>query len=147
MPHDSLPCPDDGRQTAAVLIAHGSRSPSANEEFAELARRVQARTVFQPVEIAFLEVVRPTVEEAAERCVQAGATRVLLLPYFLFSGTHGLHDIERLWRELQRRHPDVAFSVCRPLGVHPGLVDVVLDRLGEVASKHKNRPNSSADSS
>ncbi|NOX55878.1 MAG: cobalamin biosynthesis protein CbiX [Planctomycetes bacterium] len=147
MAHDSHPCPDDNLQTAVLLIAHGSRSPSANEEFAELARQVQARIPFQRVEIAFLEVVRPTVEEAAERCVQAGATRVLLLPYFLFSGTHGLNDVERLWGELQRRHPNVAFSICRPLGVHPSLVDVVLDRVFEVVSKPKSPPNLPADSS
>ena len=133
MSHDSQFSPDGGDPTAVVLIAHGSRSSVANAEFAELARRVRARSGYRSVEIAFLEVVEPTVQQAVERCIQAGARRVLLLPYFLFSGTHGVDDISRLCTELEGRHPSVSFAVCRPLGVHPSLVDVVLDRLRDAA--------------
>jgi len=92
-----------------------------------------AGLIYRWVEAAFLEVVEPTVAQAVERCIGAGATRVLLLPYFLFSGTHGVDDVERLRADFERRHPAVTFAVGRPLGVHPSLVDVVLARLLEVA--------------
>ncbi len=123
--------PDWVSETAAVLIAHGSRAPTANQQFVELTRRVRERTGWLRVEHAFLELVEPPVAEAVERCVVAGARRVLLLPYFLFGGLHGLEDIHKLRDQLQERHANVQFLVCQPLGVDDRLVELVRQRLEE----------------
>jgi sirohydrochlorin ferrochelatase len=115
--------------TAVLLIAHGSRRREANDDLAKLAELVRARAEYPIVEIGYLELAEPTIPQGAEFCVHSGATRVLMLPFFLSAGEHVRGDLERLRQEFTDRFPRVRFELCEPLGLHPALVDVVLERL------------------
>ena len=117
--------------SAVLLIAHGSRRDEANQDLVRLAELVRARGEYPLVEIAYLDVVEPTIPQAARRCVEQGARRVLMLPYFLSAGSHVEEDLQRYRRELEAAYPDVVFRLCPPLGLHPGVVDVVFARLAE----------------
>ena len=118
--------------TAVLLIAHGSRRPAANEDLARLADLVRERNVYDMVEISYLELADPTIPQAARTCLSRGATRVLMLPYFLSAGAHVTSDLGRHRRELSEEFPDADFMLCPPLGLHPLLVEVVFERLREV---------------
>lgn len=117
---------------AVLLIAHGSRRAAANEDLVRLADQLRQRQVAPIIEVAYLELVEPHIAAGAANCVAAGATTVRMLPYFLSAGEHVVTDLQRLQRELATAHPGVSFEVCPPLGVHPLMVDIVLDRLREV---------------
>jgi sirohydrochlorin ferrochelatase len=117
--------------TAILLIAHGSRRQSANDDLIRLAELVRDRRPDALVELAYLELAPPDIPTAARRCVERGATRVLLLPYFLSTGEHVVSDLEAFRQEFERDHPGVTFTLCSPLGLHPLLIEVVLDRLAE----------------
>lgn len=119
--------------TAVLLIAHGSRRASANEDLFRLAELVRQRGAAAVVECAFLELAEPTIEQGAAACVGRGAQRVLLVPYFLSAGQHVTGDLQRFREELSRTHPGVEFVVCPPLGLHPALLEAVLDRIREAA--------------
>jgi sirohydrochlorin ferrochelatase len=114
---------------AVLLIAHGSRRAEANADLVELARMVAARSDYEIVEAAYLEIAEPTIPAGARRCVERGAGIVLLMPFFLSAGSHVTEDLERFRRELAAGFPGVDFQLRKPLGLHPGIVDVVLDRL------------------
>lgn len=116
---------------AALLIAHGSRRPEANADLVALAEHVRATHQFDVVEIAYLELADPNIPAGAAKCVERGATDVRMLPYFLSMGTHVADDLEGYRREFTERYPKVTFSLCRPLGVHPKIVEVVLERLNK----------------
>jgi sirohydrochlorin ferrochelatase len=118
-------------KTAALLIAHGSRLEAANQDLATLAEQLRARHIYPVVEIAYLELAEPTILKAGKNCVQAGATHVYLLPYFLSAGAHVSNDLERFRRELSAQYPLVRFTLCKPLSSHPLLLEIVIDRLGE----------------
>jgi len=121
-------------QTAALLIAHGSRRPEANADLVQLANALLARGSYPIVEVAFLEIAEPTIPQGARKCTDRGATRVLMLPYFLSAGNHVVEDLERHRRELAEESPAIEFRLCPPLGLHPLLVDVVLARLEETGT-------------
>ena len=114
---------------AVLLIAHGSRRAEANDDLVELARQVAARLPGTIVETAYLELARPTVPEGARRCVERGVRRVRLFPYFLSLGVHVADDLEALRRQLSRDDPGVEFVLCPPLGLHPQMVEIVMERL------------------
>jgi len=63
--------------------------------------------------------------------VAAGATDVILLPYFLSPGVHVVDDLTAARDALGARFPDVRFVLAEPLGRHPLLVDVVEQRANE----------------
>jgi sirohydrochlorin ferrochelatase len=128
---ESTPVPTPAEKSAALLIAHGSRRPEANRDLVELAVAIRGRTHYPIVEIAYLELAEPTIPQGARRCVEQGATRVLLLPYFLSAGAHVVEDLERIRADLGLEFPAVQFTLCQPLSLHPLLIEIVVERLKE----------------
>jgi sirohydrochlorin ferrochelatase len=130
---DTKPSPaSTPSRTAVLLIAHGSRQQSANDDLRELAGRLTAGGAYPIVEACFLELAELDIPTGAERCVSRGATRVLMIPYFLSAGVHLRRDLTVARDELSRRHPDVAFLLGSPLGPHPLLDQLVIIRVREL---------------
>src|SRR5262249_18546519 len=94
--------------TAFLLIAHGSRQAEANADLHHLAEKLRGR-INGLVEAAFLELAEPTIAEAAQRCVDQGADRIILLPYFLSAGFHVLEDLQNHRRRLADQFPTALF--------------------------------------
>jgi sirohydrochlorin ferrochelatase len=121
--------------TAVLLIAHGSRRAEANDDLVRLSEILLEKQVYAIIQTAYLELADPGIDAAAEKCVAAGASRVKMLPYFLSAGAHVTDDLERHRRELAGRFPQVVFELCPPLGLHPLMVEIVLDRLREGSTR------------
>lgn len=119
--------------TAVLLIAHGSRLAAANADLLQLAEQLRSRFPGHTIETAYLELTGPTIPQGAARCVDLGATRVLLLPYFLSAGTHVTEDLRRFRTQFAEQWPSVRFELCPPLGLHPLMLEIVCDRLREPA--------------
>ena len=126
----ALPSSERAR-TAILLIAHGSRQPSANDDLRELAARLSSQGTYSIVEPSFLELAEPELLAGGRRCVELGATRVLMIPYFLSAGVHLRRDLTAARDELNRRHPDVEFILGSPLGPHLLLDQLVAERIRE----------------
>jgi sirohydrochlorin ferrochelatase len=120
--------------TAVLLIAHGSRRQAANEDLVHLAHSLRARGVYSIVEIAYLELAAPTIPEGGRACVAAGAQRVKMLPYFLSAGTHVASDLEEFRQQLLAESPGVEFELCPHLGLHPLMLEILLERLAGVTT-------------
>ncbi len=121
---------------AVVLVDHGSREPAANEVLGRVAEALRARLPDRDVRVAHMELAEPTLDDAIEACVAAGAEEVVVHPYFLGPGRHCRRDIPRLVDEAARRHPGLAVRVSEPLGLHEGLVEAVLARVRECDGGH-----------
>jgi len=122
----------DSNRTAVLLIAHGSREPSANDDLLGLAARLAASGTYPIVEACFLELAEPDIRAGGDRCVARGATRVLLVPYFLSAGVHLRRDLTAARDGLSRRHPHVEFRLGAPLGPHFLLDQLVETRIREL---------------
>jgi sirohydrochlorin ferrochelatase len=118
-------------RAALLLIAHGSRHDEANADLHHLAAELRQRN-YSIVEPSFLELAVPTIAEAGESCVRQGAEQVILVPWFLSAGIHVRRDLTDACQALADRFPAVRFLLAEPLGRHPLLLDVVMDRVREV---------------
>jgi sirohydrochlorin ferrochelatase len=116
---------------ALLLIAHGSRQDEANADLHHLAAELGRRGGFAVVEASFLELAEPGIEEGGASCVNQGAERVVLVPYFLSAGVHVRRDLTTARARLAARFPAVDFRLAEPLGRHPLLLDVVTQRARE----------------
>lgn len=114
--------------TALLLIAHGSRRAEANEDLNHLANSLRASNHYAFVQPSFLELAEPSIAQGGEWCVASGASRVILLPYFLAPGVHARDDMEEAKGELAVRFPEVDFLLAPPLGRHPLLAEIVAQR-------------------
>ncbi len=114
-----------------VLLGHGSRGDSANDGMMEVAHALKETGKYPVVEVGFMQRNFPTIEEAAKSCVMQGADTILLIPYFLHMGLHLQQDLPETVEILKRLHPNVRFAFGKPFAHHPGLVDIVMDRIEE----------------
>jgi len=112
-----------------VIVDHGSRRDEANRRHESFAADWKSRFGYPIVEPAHMELAEPSIGSAFDACVAAGATTVVVAPYFLWPGTHWDRDIPALAAEAAGRHRNVRYIVTAPLGAHPLLMDVVEDRV------------------
>ena len=126
--------------TALLLIAHGSRRAEANADLEFVAAELRARGQYPVVRVSYLELAEPNIEAGGVQCVEAGATEVILLPYFLSPGVHVAEDLTAARDALAVRFANVQFALAEPLGRHPLLVDVVDQRAGEATRTTPARP-------
>ena len=118
--------------TGLIVFAHGSRVESANQSVREIAARMAASRG-EMVEAAFLELGQPDLAGATARLVANGASRIVVIPYFLTLGTHMQRDLPRLAQEAGRQNGGVEMHVTSPLDGHPALLEALLDRASEAA--------------
>ena len=117
--------------TGIIVFAHGSRIESANDGVRALAAALARAGSFAHVEPAFLELGKPDLPGAVDILAARGVDRIVVIPYFLTLGIHLERDLPRLVNDLMAFHPGIAIRVTPPLEGHPGLVQILLDRLAE----------------
>lgn len=117
--------------SAILIIAHGSRRAQANADLVRIAEMLRPRVAEEIIEIAYLELAEPTIPDGLAACVERGADRVLMLPYFLSAGAHVTRDLEEFRGRFLEQHPGIDCRICPPIGLHPRLVDILCDRLDE----------------
>ncbi|TFH30355.1 MAG: hypothetical protein E4H00_05300, partial [Myxococcales bacterium] len=101
----------------------------ANQLLDEVAALVGQRLgTGRIVEPAHMEIAEPTIAQAFARCVEQGATRVVVHPFMLAPGRHVTEDLPRLIAEAAAPHDGVTFAMAAPLGSHAGVIDAVVDR-------------------
>lgn len=115
--------------TAILLVGHGSRNRDSVGCLYDVARELRERHGYEIVEVAFLELCPPNIQEGFDACVRRGAERVLLLPYFLFPGGHVYRDLPDELERAMHRHPGLEARLGDVLGYHPALVDIVHERI------------------
>ncbi|MDX6202765.1 MAG: sirohydrochlorin cobaltochelatase [Frankiales bacterium] len=123
--------PDERAGTAVVLVGRGATDPDANADIAKTARLLYEGRGFLTVETSFVSLADPSVPVALERARLLGARRILVSPYFLFSGV--LPDrVGAQALAWAAEHPDVEVRVAGVLGPDERIARLVLDRYTEV---------------
>jgi sirohydrochlorin ferrochelatase len=111
-----------------IFFAHGSSVESANEAVRKVADEAARQVGACRYEVAFLELARPTLEQAAAMLMADGIDRITVVPYFLTLGIHLQRDLPAIVSRISAVHPDIKISVTPPLDGHPGLAAVLADR-------------------
>jgi len=83
---------------ALIIVAHGSRKPSSNEEVKAIGEKLKGlkEKEFTFVSTSFLEFATPSLEESILKNIDKGMSEIVILPYFLSSGNHVTRDIPEI---------------------------------------------------
>jgi sirohydrochlorin cobaltochelatase len=122
----------DRAETAVLLVGRGSTDPDANAEICKVARLLWEGRGLRLVEPAFVSLAEPSVPEGLERCrlLLGAASRVVVLPYFLFSGV--LPDrVVAQTEAYAAEHPELDVRSAEVIGDCDGLADLVAERYEE----------------
>ncbi len=122
---------------AVVIAAHGSTVAGTQEDMERLAGEVQEATGYRTV-VGYL-FGEPKVADVAESCIAEGATRVLIVPYFLSAGVHVRKDLPEIALGIAKAHPDVEVRLGKPLAGHPLLKNILVTRVLEIDAEAQRR--------
>ncbi len=120
----------DPAETAVVLVSRGSSDPDANADLYKVARLLWDSRGLAMVEPAFVSLAEPSVPAALERCRLLGARRIVVVPYFLFTGIL-VDRIGDQVAEWAAAHPEVDARPGPHLGADPRIAGLVLERYRE----------------
>lgn len=121
----SLDMPDP-RTTGVVLLARGASDIESTGEVAKMAHWIFETTEHDRVEVAFTGICFPRLEQAVQRLDRLGATQIIVLPYYLFTG----RLIKRIGRQVERlrlQYPTRMIALAECIGQHEQLM-LLLDR-------------------
>ncbi len=110
---------------ALVLFAHGSRDPDWAEPFRAVQRKVSSKKPGLTVELAFLQLMDPSLTQVVDRLVDSGHTRLTVAPLFMAEGAHLKQDLAELMATLKRRHPRVELRLLPAAGEIDGVLDAI----------------------
>jgi sirohydrochlorin cobaltochelatase len=123
---------------AVLVIAHGSRDAAARAEYLRVAGELAARLPDVPVEFAVLEFPGEdlnSIPDGVRRCAEAGAERVVALPFFLFAAGHVREDLPGELAQAAESVPGLNIAYQPPLGVEGRLLDVLESRAAEAEAR------------
>ena len=114
-----------------LIVAHGSRRETSNQEVVDLASRVARQPAhdFNHVSAAFLEIAEPSIPEGLEHCIRQGAGEVVVFPYFLAAGRHVVDDIPNEIAKVASKYPNVTFHITGHLGMSTDIPQLILDSI------------------
>ncbi|AZS88039.1 sirohydrochlorin chelatase [Streptomyces griseoviridis] len=122
--------PADRADVTVLLVGRGSTDPDANAEVHKAARLLWEGRGYAGVETAFVSLAAPDVPAGLDRCVRLGARRIVVLPYFLFTGILP----ERVRQQTEgwaAAHPEADVRCADVIGPEPELLDLVMERYQE----------------
>lgn len=120
-------------ETLLVVAGRGTNDPDANANISKIARMLWEGMGFAWAEACYSGVAHPRVDEGLERAVRLGFRRVIMFPYFLFTGIL----VRRIYQqsdEVAARHPEIEFLKAAYLNDHPRVLDSIAERVEEISS-------------
>lgn len=104
------------RNKAIVLFGHGARDP----QWAEPMKRLQSMLVEQlpevQVELAFLELMAPSLQDTVECMAQGGVQHIQVVPIFFGKGGHLKNDFPVIMAEMKAKHPGLNIEATSAVG-------------------------------
>lgn len=133
------------------MVGHGSRLPYSRQVVEKIAEYVEEMGDFETVEVGFMELCEPTVQEAVKKAAESGVDKIVVVPVFLAHGVHTKRDIPKMlglepeWDDDEDDHDhhhhhhrdytpvdvDAEIVYAEPLGADPRIAEIVIDRIKE----------------
>lgn len=118
-------------ETLLVVVGRGASDPDANSNVAKVMRLLWEGMGFGWGEVAYSGVTFPLVTPALEHATRLGYRRIIVFPYFLFTGVL----VKRIYDavdEAAARWPEIEFLKAPYLNDHPLVIDTFVDRIQEM---------------
>ncbi|MFO1033133.1 MAG: sirohydrochlorin chelatase [Hyphomicrobiales bacterium] len=118
-------------ETLLVVVGRGASDPDANSNVSKVTRMMWEGFGFGWGETAYSGVTFPLVEPALEHATRLGFKRIIVFPYFLFTGIL----VQRIYDAtdaVAARHPGIEFVKAPYLNDHPLVVDTFVERVEQI---------------
>lgn len=111
---------------ALILFAHGARDARWAEPFQRLLQLARTQLPDVVVELAFLELMDPSLPELVSRLAADGCEDFTIVPVFLGQGGHVRRDLPLVVEQLRAAHPQASFAVATAAGEDPEVLNAIV---------------------
>ncbi len=118
-------------ETLLMVVGRGSSDPDANSNINKIMRMLWEGFGFGWGEVCYSGVTFPLVEPGLEHAAKLGYKRIIVFPYFLFTGVL-IKRIYSFTDEVAARHPDIEFLKASYLNDHDLVLRTFEDRVNEI---------------
>jgi sirohydrochlorin cobaltochelatase len=108
-----------------ALFAHGARDPEWARPFEAIRERIRAKRPEWRIELAYLELMSPSLEEAIAALVAEGAPCVTVFPLFMAQGGHLKQDLPRILDAIRASYPKIPIALEPAIGEVPEVLDAI----------------------
>ncbi len=118
-------------ETLLVVVGRGASDPDANSNVSKVTRLLWEGFGFGWAETAYSGVTFPLVDPGLEHAARLGYRRIIVFPYFLFTGIL----VQRIYDatdEVARRHPEIQFIKAPYLNDHPQVIETFEERINQI---------------
>src|SRR5580704_567774 len=112
---------------ALILFSHGSLLCGSGEALDRHAGRLRAQGEWDVVEVGYMNYSVPTFEEAVVKCRDAGASKIVVLPFFLVPGYFVTKSLPDHVDAARRDFPGLSFTIASAVGFDDRLADTVIE--------------------
>jgi sirohydrochlorin cobaltochelatase len=112
---------------AIILFGHGARDARWREPFDRLASLWREQYAKTPVELAFLEMMEPTLEEAIASLSAQGASQITVVPVFFGQGGHLRNDFPALLEACRAKYPAIVLSATQAVGEDLSVLQAIVN--------------------
>lgn len=113
--------------TVLLFVGRGSSDPDANGDVCKIARILWEGSGYATVETCFIGITHPRLEEGFRRARLYHPKRIIVLPYFMFTGVL-VKKIFDISAQQQQQYPDISVTCLPEMGLHPQLFSVLRER-------------------
>jgi len=120
----------DRKDTLLMVVGRGTNDPDANSNVSKVARMLWEGMGFGWAEVSYSGVASPLVDAGLANAVKLGYRRIIVFPYFLFTGilVRRIYD----WvDDAAANHSGVEFLKASYLNDHELLIDTFVERMHE----------------
>jgi sirohydrochlorin cobaltochelatase len=118
-------------ESLLLVVGRGTTDPDANSNISKLARMLWEGMGFGWAEVGYSGTAAPLTEPALRHAVKLGFKRIVVFPYFLFTGVL----VKRIYAACDRvaaDHPEIEIIKAPYLSDHPLVLDCLMDRVAEI---------------
>ena len=133
----AAPTKVDRKDTLLMVVGRGTRDPDANSNVSKVARMLWEGMGFGWAEVSYSGVASPLVDAGMAHAVKLGYKRIIVFPYFLFTGilVGRIYD----WAdEAAKANPDIEVLKASYLDDHTLLIDTFVERVQEALDGDNN---------
>ncbi|WP_319532116.1 sirohydrochlorin chelatase [uncultured Cohaesibacter sp.] len=123
--------------TMLMVVGRGASDPDANSNVNKLMRLLWEGMGFGWGEVCYSGVTFPLVEPGLEHAARLGYKRIIVFPYFLFTGIL-VRRIYNFTDEVAARHPDMQFVKAGYLNDQDYVIETFVDRVAEILEGTNN---------
>jgi sirohydrochlorin cobaltochelatase len=115
------------KDTVVLFVGRGSSDPDANGDVYKMARLLWEGSGYQTIETCFIGITHPRLEEGFRRARLYQPKRIIVLPYFLFTGVL-VKKIFDITAQQQEQYPEISMTCLPEMGIQPQLLSVLRER-------------------